>query len=769
MITAAGTTSTDALVSRLWTAPDEVAKAYFAALKEGRRADAADLAVAVGHALMHTGASETALTLLGTYLKAWGRGRDERTAEALVLAANAAEDTGDRATAERHLARVIRITADGRWPIARRQALQSLGVLRNRQGRPADRDALYAEALSLAKRSGDRHGEASLLNNLGAVALEDGRSAEGRRLLETSIALRRELGREDDAAGTLAMLGGDLAGAGEFDAGRTALKLAVRLARRSGDRRVLATAFLNLGTLSADAGRPAQALPWTRRGLEQATALKDLGLQKLCHQGLAVSYFRLGRAADAARHFGELLKLCERLGDAWDAAMAHHDLGSVSVVRGDRAAGVREYGVAAERFRALGDHEWHARCVVSVAANSDRHAAGPLLTDLLAVPAVVRSPGFPASDVTDEAVKTGDDRLVRRAMSVERRRFRGTASEWAWRVASAGAAAGESHHWPVAERLYSQALRLYGDNRPPGVMENIENDLGVALLEQGEVAKARTLFVKLLAHARRRRNRVVIAQVAHNLAAISRRDGEQARAVAYLREAVAAADETGDVEAAVGSLHSLGLAYADQEKIGDADRAFRRSRKLAEQLKDGFHLAQAEMGAGLVAFHKGEFRGSLARYRAALHLFERSGAKFEQAKAVHNMGLATERLGRLQPATDLYLRAAEMAGDAYDWPMAATGFQSAARLTAEHGTLGETARLLAAALMASLASPDPGEAFRSALQAYLVARDAVNARRQGRGDKLRDAIVRRVEADSERWVTDAVRRSLAKVTWAAPG
>jgi transcriptional regulator with XRE-family HTH domain/tetratricopeptide (TPR) repeat protein len=142
------------------------------------------------------------------------------------------------------------------------------------RGRDVEAEVLHQQALTVARRNGERAGEADVLTSLGHVSRRQGRTA-----------------RAADHYGA-----------------------ALTVARSAGNRRAEVDALLGLGRLMDLQGRHEAAVDHIGRALELAT---DLGLpvdQARAHDGLARVHHALGRREEAQRHWRAALDVLSDLG-----------------------------------------------------------------------------------------------------------------------------------------------------------------------------------------------------------------------------------------------------------------------------------------------------------------------------------------------------------------------------------------------------------------------------------------------------------------------
>jgi predicted ATPase/class 3 adenylate cyclase len=184
---------------------------------------------------------------------------DALTAQALHTLAYNAMWRGDYAAARRQFAAALalhrRVGDD--WSGA--QALRMLGRLAHWQGAPADR-ARLEEALTTARRLGDRREVAGALVGLGEAAEAAGDAAAARAALEEGLALHRELGNANGLAAGQVKLGRLALGQGDPAGARARFVAGLRAAQESGFLQLLVEALEGLAAVAAAKGRAARAL-----------------------------------------------------------------------------------------------------------------------------------------------------------------------------------------------------------------------------------------------------------------------------------------------------------------------------------------------------------------------------------------------------------------------------------------------------------------------------------------------------------------------------
>jgi non-specific serine/threonine protein kinase len=197
-------------------------------------------------------------------------------------------------------------------PAVRCSALNSVGLIAERQADYALAKSAYEECLALQRERGDEAGAAATLNNLGVVAKDRGEFDEARRLTEEALAINRRLGNR------------------VFE-GRN---------------------LNNLGTIAAERGDSRAALALYRESLALRRSIGDRPGVAMALANLAGAMSDLGDASGARELFLECLPLWRELGNRWGEAMTLKNLGSLAETPAAAAAAHRD---ALAIRRELGD------------------------------------------------------------------------------------------------------------------------------------------------------------------------------------------------------------------------------------------------------------------------------------------------------------------------------------------------------------------------------------------------------------------------------
>jgi predicted ATPase len=248
---------------------------------------------------------------------------------------------------------VLRRT-DGVVSEARARVLGAAGLLRSRHGDLAGATACYEAGLELSRALGDLRGIADATNNLGNAALSRGDLRLAARLYEESHELRREVGDPHDLAMSVnnvaiaAIELGDLSRAAEL------LDEAVGLAREHRDTAGLVTTLINVGIVARRQGEHDRASRALRESLLLARDLGNERASAMALTNLGHVERAEGREASARGDYAEGLATFTRLGDPRGVGMCLEGLAATAAMRGDPSLAARLYGAVAALCDRLG-------------------------------------------------------------------------------------------------------------------------------------------------------------------------------------------------------------------------------------------------------------------------------------------------------------------------------------------------------------------------------------------------------------------------------
>jgi DNA-binding SARP family transcriptional activator/tetratricopeptide (TPR) repeat protein len=211
-------------------------------------------------------------------------------------------------------------------------------------------------ALSSARQSGDRHGEARVLNNLGIV-LGEQRADDAIGYFEQALAIYRDIGDRRGQAQATNNLAFAYRFLGRHEDAVSALLAALDLQREVGARRGEAIALCNLGESYLDLGQYAEAIARSQEALSVAREVGGVRLEGYARYNLGRAHLELGRTAEAADLLDQALDIHRAAGDRYGEAQDLQQIG-IAHARAGRAEEAGTAWLAARGiFESLGDHQ----------------------------------------------------------------------------------------------------------------------------------------------------------------------------------------------------------------------------------------------------------------------------------------------------------------------------------------------------------------------------------------------------------------------------
>jgi len=226
---------------------------------------------------------------------------------------------------------------------AQPEVLLKIGQVLELIGRWAEAETAYGQALELADRNRDKHGEACCLACLGELDRKGGRYIAALQHLERANEICGELGDRDGCAQVLHFQGTVAAHQGEFQSSQRLYEESLVIRREQGNHAMVANLLSNLGIVARVQGRYVDA----RQLNEEALSLRrELGDK----WAIAVSLNNLGNVAidqgsyeEAGHLLEEGLALRREVGDMWVVANSLNNLGNLRRDQGDYEAANTRY------------------------------------------------------------------------------------------------------------------------------------------------------------------------------------------------------------------------------------------------------------------------------------------------------------------------------------------------------------------------------------------------------------------------------------------
>ena len=282
---------------------------------------------------------------------------------------------------------LVQIPIDAVDLIDRIAVLNGAGVLAEGQGDVDRAGQLHAEALAIARLTGDKEAIAWSLNNLGVVACGRGEYDLAESLLNENLALARELGDLGIEAMALTDLGNVAFYRGDAEGARSRFQSGLDLFRRLGDDAQVANTLNNLGSVEIESGSYAAAEVLLNEALHLS---REVGHK----QGIA---YALNNLAEAAGQQGDLdratslyrdtLRLAQDTGDRKSNAIALENLARIDFKQGDDERAGARYAEALVLYHTVGDWIGITSALAGIATIAARRGQPEVATRLLAAAA----------------------------------------------------------------------------------------------------------------------------------------------------------------------------------------------------------------------------------------------------------------------------------------------------------------------------------------------------------------------------------------------
>ena len=255
----------------------------------------------------------------------------------LVAIAESRAQAGDIDAAVDEAERALSIA--GNESELRVAALTTRANIERRRGSAPDKaNALYDDALSLAKASRLARWEARVLRHMASLNTERGELELARTRFEAALALYRDLGDRRAEATVLGNLGNVFLELVRDAEAATHHRMALETHRSLGDTRREAIVLSNLAVVDHQRG----ALEQSDEGWQTALAMhRDVANRRFegfCLGGLAMVDFELGRIVDARNHTYQSLEVARETQDVRAEAIAHARWGALRAHAGDTNA-----------------------------------------------------------------------------------------------------------------------------------------------------------------------------------------------------------------------------------------------------------------------------------------------------------------------------------------------------------------------------------------------------------------------------------------------
>jgi tetratricopeptide (TPR) repeat protein len=532
---------------------------------------------------------------------------------------------GERARAAKAYERVI--ARQDHSLIGAAIAQQNLGVEALKRRDFVQSRELMKDALRRHLECENWFGVVQMLLNLATLSAMEGELVDASELADLVQQLMAELDKPlpHQAASLLGLRGYIAAHEGRPSDALELYRQGWKKAQRLGDREVSCVCSQNIGSAYADLKRPAMATKWYKRALSIARGTGNVWRQEELHRALALAAYRTGNFTSALEHFESARALAERINDRWLVGTLTADIGAMLTLAGDFRA-TDELDKAAVLIGEFADAEWLYRVEKNRGALArkagDRTRAATSLRRALgyansadARRDVHEGLAFLYLDSPVDETAAFEEFLVAADCATQA----GEADK-AWLLGIYGAHLTNAGCPSSAIRIFDLAISVGQAAGDTEVLFHLRNDLGLALVDYGDLAKARDMFQNGVNWARTERKRALEVQALHNLGETQRRTGDLVASRESLVRAVELSKDLGDDIAWRSALGLLAMTELAEGLIDEAERHAKITRDAARQVKDKANEATATGTLAGIEFRRGNYDVAAETYRTAARL-----------------------------------------------------------------------------------------------------------------------------------------------------
>ncbi|VXD23114.1 TPR domain protein (fragment) [Planktothrix serta PCC 8927] len=208
-------------------------------------------------------------------------------------------------------------------------SLTSLGNAYNYLGRYEEAISFYQQSLEIARKIGNRQGEASSLNGLGNAYNSLGRYEEAISYHQQSLEICREIGNRGGVAASLYNLGNAYNSLGRYEEAISYCQQSLEIYQEIGNRRGVAGSLLGLGNAYNSLGRYEEAISYCQQSLEIYREIGNRGGVAISLNNLGTAYDSLVRYEEAISYHQQSLEIYREIGNRGGVADSLNGLGKV--------------------------------------------------------------------------------------------------------------------------------------------------------------------------------------------------------------------------------------------------------------------------------------------------------------------------------------------------------------------------------------------------------------------------------------------------------
>ncbi len=261
---------------------------------------------------------------------------------------------------------LMEVNPSGSDPESNRNAASQINIL-NQLGSAYDSLSefnqaidFYDQALSLARKLGDRNSEAASLGNLSSAYGSLGQYQQAIQFQQQSLEIFREIGDRNGETKAINGLGNAYYSLGQYQQAIHFHQKSLEIFKEIGDRNGEAASLGNLGIAYYSLGQYQQSIQFYQQSLEIFKEIGDLNGEANSLMNLGTAYYSLGQYQQAIHFHHKSLEIFKEIGNRNGEANSLMNLGIAYYSLGQYQQAIQPQQQSLEIFREIGDRNGEA-------------------------------------------------------------------------------------------------------------------------------------------------------------------------------------------------------------------------------------------------------------------------------------------------------------------------------------------------------------------------------------------------------------------------
>jgi tetratricopeptide (TPR) repeat protein/TolB-like protein len=229
------------------------------------------------------------------------------------------------------------------------QASLQLGRLFIDRARPKEAMASFNEAMRAYSQIGNSEGKARVLSAIGHAYLNDGELVTSLNYFQQALEIDEAIANKSGIASDLQSMGTNLTNS------RPYFDKALRTFLEIGDKFSAAKAYVDIGNVLLQKGKPEDATSYYKKSLAIAEEIQSKELLGLCYERLGQIYIYLSDFDSAEKYSNLALEQHKKSGSKKGMALVYSNLGDIYMYRGSYVESAKQYENALNLYMAMKD------------------------------------------------------------------------------------------------------------------------------------------------------------------------------------------------------------------------------------------------------------------------------------------------------------------------------------------------------------------------------------------------------------------------------